>query len=76
MLLVWADGSENFYAQCANVGDSACVVKCVITLPSVISFLTVKYMAAFQYGSWLLLKFFILVNDLICFAWSVTNLLV
>ncbi|XP_031096665.1 protein phosphatase 2C 70 [Ipomoea triloba] len=26
MLLVWADGQENFYAQCANVGDSACVV--------------------------------------------------
>ncbi|PHU30620.1 Protein phosphatase 2C 70 [Capsicum chinense] len=26
VLLVWADGSENFYAQCANVGDSACVV--------------------------------------------------
>lgn len=29
MLLVWADGQENFYAQCANVGDSACVVKYV-----------------------------------------------
>ncbi|CAH9085828.1 unnamed protein product [Cuscuta epithymum] len=26
MLLVWADGHENFYAQCANVGDSACLV--------------------------------------------------
>ncbi|KAI3469542.1 hypothetical protein Pfo_026205 [Paulownia fortunei] len=26
VLLVWADGHENFYAQCANVGDSACVV--------------------------------------------------
>lgn len=26
VLLVWADGDGNFYAQCANVGDSACVV--------------------------------------------------
>ncbi|KAA8527570.1 hypothetical protein F0562_034715 [Nyssa sinensis] len=26
VLLVWADGHENFYAQCANVGDSACVM--------------------------------------------------
>ncbi|XP_022862348.1 protein phosphatase 2C 70-like [Olea europaea var. sylvestris] len=26
VLLVWADGHENFFAQCANVGDSACVV--------------------------------------------------
>ncbi|XP_060217645.1 protein phosphatase 2C 70 [Lycium barbarum] len=26
VLLVWADGHENFYAQCANVGDSACVL--------------------------------------------------
>ncbi|XP_009611776.1 protein phosphatase 2C 70-like [Nicotiana tabacum] len=26
VLLVWADDHENFYAQCANVGDSACVV--------------------------------------------------
>ncbi|KAL6571513.1 hypothetical protein OROHE_003156 [Orobanche hederae] len=26
LLLVWADGHENIYAQCANVGDSACVV--------------------------------------------------
>ncbi|GMN46627.1 hypothetical protein TIFTF001_015801 [Ficus carica] len=25
VLLVWADGDENFFAQCANVGDSACV---------------------------------------------------
>ncbi|KAH6776934.1 kinase associated protein phosphatase [Perilla frutescens var. hirtella] len=25
VLLVWADGHQNFYAQCANVGDSACV---------------------------------------------------
>ncbi|KAL0434431.1 UNVERIFIED_CONTAM: protein phosphatase 2C 70 [Sesamum latifolium] len=24
VLLVWADGHKNFYAQCANVGDSAC----------------------------------------------------
>lgn len=24
VLLVWADGHDNFYAQCANVGDSAC----------------------------------------------------
>ncbi|GFQ06386.1 protein phosphatase 2c 70, partial [Phtheirospermum japonicum] len=26
VLLVWADCHENFYTQCANVGDSACVV--------------------------------------------------
>ncbi|KAL6503448.1 hypothetical protein OROGR_025371 [Orobanche gracilis] len=26
LLLVWADGHENIYAQCANVGDSACFV--------------------------------------------------
>ncbi|KAL0367567.1 UNVERIFIED_CONTAM: protein phosphatase 2C 70 [Sesamum radiatum] len=26
VLLVWADGHKNFYAQCANVGDSACVM--------------------------------------------------
>ncbi|KAL8026251.1 hypothetical protein ABFS82_14G015500 [Erythranthe guttata] len=26
VLLVWVDGHENFCAQCANVGDSACVV--------------------------------------------------
>ncbi|XP_042517185.1 protein phosphatase 2C 70 [Macadamia integrifolia] len=26
LLLVWADGEEEFFAQCANVGDSACVV--------------------------------------------------
>uniref|UniRef100_A0A2P2JKG1 protein-serine/threonine phosphatase n=2 Tax=Rhizophora mucronata TaxID=61149 RepID=A0A2P2JKG1_RHIMU len=25
-LLVWADGDGNFFAQCANVGDSACVM--------------------------------------------------
>ena len=30
MLLVWADGHENFFAQCANVGDSACVIKYVL----------------------------------------------
>ncbi|XP_027361049.1 protein phosphatase 2C 70-like [Abrus precatorius] len=24
VLLVWSDGDENFFAQCANVGDSAC----------------------------------------------------
>lgn len=29
VLLVWADGDENFFAQCANVGDSACVLKYV-----------------------------------------------
>ncbi|VFQ65244.1 unnamed protein product [Cuscuta campestris] len=27
LLLVWTDGRDNFYVQCANVGDSACVVK-------------------------------------------------
>ncbi|CAK9137192.1 unnamed protein product [Ilex paraguariensis] len=32
MLLVWADGHENFFAQCANVGDSACIVKYVLVL--------------------------------------------
>ncbi|KAK4388541.1 protein phosphatase 2C 70 [Sesamum angolense] len=26
VLLVWADVHKNFYAQCANVGDSACVM--------------------------------------------------
>ncbi|CAL5337700.1 unnamed protein product [Camellia sinensis] len=26
VLLVWADGRENFFVQCANVGDSACVM--------------------------------------------------
>ncbi|KAK6913900.1 Forkhead-associated (FHA) domain [Dillenia turbinata] len=26
VLLVWVDADENFFAQCANVGDSACVV--------------------------------------------------
>ncbi|XWS54014.1 hypothetical protein CRYUN_Cryun10bG0051500 [Craigia yunnanensis] len=26
VLLVWADGDENFFAQCANVGDSACIM--------------------------------------------------
>ncbi|OMP09078.1 hypothetical protein COLO4_05833 [Corchorus olitorius] len=26
LLLVWADGDENFFAQCANVGDSACLI--------------------------------------------------
>ncbi|KAE8690507.1 Protein phosphatase 2C 70 [Hibiscus syriacus] len=26
VLLVWADNGENFYAQCANVGDSACLI--------------------------------------------------
>ncbi|XP_030548138.1 protein phosphatase 2C 70 [Rhodamnia argentea] len=25
-LLIWADGEERFFAQCANVGDSACVI--------------------------------------------------
>ncbi|KAH9765178.1 protein phosphatase 2C 70 [Citrus sinensis] len=26
VLLVWADGNANIFAQCANVGDSACVM--------------------------------------------------
>ncbi|XP_058778511.1 protein phosphatase 2C 70-like [Vicia villosa] len=26
LLLVWADCDDNFYAQCANVGDSACIM--------------------------------------------------
>ncbi|KAJ9556972.1 hypothetical protein OSB04_011586, partial [Centaurea solstitialis] len=25
VLLVWADGHDNYFAQCANVGDSACI---------------------------------------------------
>ncbi|KAG6766092.1 hypothetical protein POTOM_030158 [Populus tomentosa] len=27
VLLVWADSNENLFAQCANVGDSACFMK-------------------------------------------------
>lgn len=27
LLLVWADCDDNFYAQCANVGDSACIMR-------------------------------------------------
>ncbi|THF97119.1 hypothetical protein TEA_001930 [Camellia sinensis var. sinensis] len=27
VLLVWTDSHENFFAQCANVGDSSCVMK-------------------------------------------------
>lgn len=27
VLLVWADRDQNFFAQCANVGDSACVMR-------------------------------------------------
>lgn len=26
VLLIWADGEQRFFAQCANVGDSACVI--------------------------------------------------
>ncbi|KAK4783120.1 hypothetical protein SAY86_007494 [Trapa natans] len=26
VLLIWADGSNKFFAQCANVGDSACIL--------------------------------------------------
>ncbi|XP_011021578.1 PREDICTED: protein phosphatase 2C 70 isoform X2 [Populus euphratica] len=26
LLLVWADSDENFFAQCANVGDAACIM--------------------------------------------------
>ncbi|XP_010546878.1 PREDICTED: protein phosphatase 2C 70-like isoform X2 [Tarenaya hassleriana] len=26
VLLIWEDGEEKFFAQCANVGDSACVI--------------------------------------------------
>ncbi|CAK7326997.1 unnamed protein product [Dovyalis caffra] len=26
VLLVWVDSNENFFAQCANVGDAACVI--------------------------------------------------
>lgn len=27
VLLVWADRHEELFAQCANVGDSACIIK-------------------------------------------------
>ncbi|KAF9677569.1 hypothetical protein SADUNF_Sadunf08G0121400 [Salix dunnii] len=30
VLLVWADSNENLFAQCANVGDSACFLKYVL----------------------------------------------
>ena len=30
VLLVWADSNENLFAQCANVGDSACFMKYVL----------------------------------------------
>ncbi|CAJ1925294.1 unnamed protein product [Sphenostylis stenocarpa] len=26
VLLVWTDGNDNFFAQCANVGDSTCIM--------------------------------------------------
>lgn len=29
VLLVWIDHNEEVFAQCANVGDSACVIKYV-----------------------------------------------
>jgi hypothetical protein len=29
VLLVWKDNEENFFAQCANLGDSACVIQYV-----------------------------------------------
>lgn len=32
MLLVWSDGDENFFAQCANLGDSACVIEYVFMM--------------------------------------------
>lgn len=32
VLLAWADGLGDFFAQCANVGDSACVMKYVFVL--------------------------------------------
>ncbi|XP_047335868.1 protein phosphatase 2C 70-like [Impatiens glandulifera] len=31
LLLVWADDRENYFAQCANVGDSACIIKYVVS---------------------------------------------
>jgi len=33
VLLVWTDRDDNFYAQCANVGDSECIMRYVY-LPS------------------------------------------
>ena len=32
VLLVWADGNDSLFAQCANVGDSACIIKYVFLL--------------------------------------------
>lgn len=32
VLLVWSDGHGNFFMQCANVGDSTCVVKYVFSV--------------------------------------------
>lgn len=29
VLLVWTDGEDNFFAQCANVGDSTCIMRFV-----------------------------------------------
>lgn len=29
VLLVWVDNGGNFFAQCANVGDSSCLMKYV-----------------------------------------------
>lgn len=30
MLMVWTDDHENYFVQCANVGDSACFIKYVL----------------------------------------------
>lgn len=32
VLLVWVDSDENYFMQCANVGDSACVLKYVFLI--------------------------------------------
>lgn len=32
VLLVWTDGEENFFAQCANVGDSTCIMRFVYVI--------------------------------------------
>lgn len=41
MLLAWASGHGDFFAQCANVGDSACVMKYVLVLSFLFYLLTV-----------------------------------
>ena len=45
LLLVWAVGDENLFAQCANLGDSACVIKYVSRChPSFLAFLYILWL--------------------------------